>query len=658
MTKHIITFFLFILILSSSVYADEPADSTFKNLNEVVVTGTRTPKLLKDTPIQTQLVTASDIARADATDVRDVLQTQLPGIEFSYSMGQQVHMNFFGFGGQSVLFLIDGERLAGESMDDVDFSRILANNMARIEIVKGAASALYGSNANGGVINIITKQPTEKFTLNLNGRYARHNNGRFGASFGLNSKHWSNLLSVNFNNIDSYNVKSAPSNVTRVIETVYGERTWDFKEKLTYRPISNLSIIARAGYYFKQAQRQSINEPERYRDFSGGLRMLWDVSPNNSLDISYSFDQYDKSIYQLISKLDVRTYSNVQNSMRALFTHSFNRDNVLTVGADYMHDYLYNRNLQDGKARWQDIFDAFAEYDWNISPQWEMVGALRYDYFSDGKLSRLTPKYNVRYKPIDNVNIRFGYGMGFRAPALKEKYYNFPLLSIWIIEGNPDLKPEVSHNFNLSADFTKGDYNLTAMGYFNLVNNKLSTGAPFYKSPHDMVPYLTYQNFRTYNVAGLELSAQAHWKNGFGARVAYAYTHEQFPKDKDGNLINNQYIPARKHSLTCYADYQHRFSKDYALTVSLNGRVLSGVTNYEFKSYYDISQGTIEVKYPPYTIWKLSLVQNIGKAVRLTLAIDNLFNYKPKYYYLNCPPTDGADFSIGVSIDVEKFFKK
>ena len=121
------------------------------------MTGTRTPKFLKDTPIQTRVITSRDIARTDATNVQDLLQQELPGVEFSYSMNQRTHLNFAGFGGQGILFLVDGERLAGESMDDVDFSRLLMAGVERIEIVKGASSALYGSSAAGGVVNIITK---------------------------------------------------------------------------------------------------------------------------------------------------------------------------------------------------------------------------------------------------------------------------------------------------------------------------------------------------------------------------------------------------------------------------------------------------------------------------------------------------------------------
>ena len=125
-------------------------------MDQVVVTATRTPKLLKDVPIITRVISEADIRRADATNIGDLLQSELPGIEFSYSMNQQVSLNMSGFGGNSVLFLVDGERLAGETLDNVDYSRLNMDNVERIEIVKGAGSSLYGSNAIGGVVNIIS----------------------------------------------------------------------------------------------------------------------------------------------------------------------------------------------------------------------------------------------------------------------------------------------------------------------------------------------------------------------------------------------------------------------------------------------------------------------------------------------------------------------
>lgn len=624
------------------------------DLNEVVVTGTRTPKFLKDTPIQTRVINARELARLDATNVQDLLQQELPGVEFSYAMNQQTHLNFFGFGGQGVLFLVDGERLAGETMDDVDFTRLNMDNVERIEIVKGAASALYGSNATGGVINIITKRNRQPWTLNVNARYAKHNEQRYGASWGLNSKHWNNMLSAHFNRMDNYDVHSAANPVTRIISTVYGDKTVNLKEQLTWSPASDFSLTGRAGYFFRETVR-SADQPERYRDFSSGLRMNWQISDADDLQASYAFDQYDKSDYQRITRLDIRDYSNVQNSFRLLYNHTFGGGDVLTVGSDLLHDYLYNTNLE-GEIRKQDSWDLFAQYDWRLNDQWELVGALRYDYFSDGKDSHLTPKLNVCYKPLRNLAIRAGYGMGFRAPTLKEKYYNFDMSGIWIVEGNEHLKSEVSHNFNLSAEYTKGHYNYTASIYYNKVKNKLSTAAPYFKTTEDKLPYLPYSNLDDYSVCGGEVGAQAKWNNGLGARITYAYTKEQLAKDKDGISINNQYIPAREHALNVRMDYERQISSNYGLNIGLQGRVLSGVENVEYKDYYDVSKGTISVEYPAYTLWKLSLVQRIGNAVKVNAALDNLFGYKPKFYYLNSPITDGVTFQVGVSIDIDKFF--
>lgn len=624
------------------------------DLDEVVVTGTRTPKFLKDVPIQTRVINAKELAKLDATNVQDLLQQELPGVEFSYAMNQQTHLNFSGFGGQGVLFLVDGERLAGETMDDVDFTRLNMDNVERIEIVKGAASALYGSQAAGGVINIITKRSQQPWTLQVNARYAKHNEQRYGASFGLNRKHLNNMLTAHFNRIDNYDVHSAANPATRIISTVYGDKTLNVRDQLVWSPTENFHLTGRAGYFFRETVR-SADQPERYRDFTGGLRMNWSISERDELQASYAFDQYDKSDYQRITRLDIRDYSNVQNSFRLLYNHSFDGGDVLTVGSDLMHDYLYNINL-NGETREQDSWDLFAQYDWRISDEWEAVGALRYDYFSDGKDSHVTPKLNVCYKPLPNLAIRAGYGMGFRAPTLKEKYYNFDMSGIWIVEGNADLKSEVSHNFNLSAEYTKGRYNLTASAYYNKVRNKLSTSAPYFKTAADKLPYLPYANLDDYNVCGGEIGVQAKWDNGFGARLTYAYTKEQLAKDKDGNAINNQYIPAREHAFNARLDYDCQLTKQYGLNIGLQGRVLSGVENVEYKNYYDVSQGTISVEYPAYTIWKLSLVQRIGKAVKVNAALDNLFGYKPKYYYLNSPITDGITFQIGLSIEMEKLF--
>jgi len=644
---------------ADSAYSDW--ENQWLDLEQVVVTGTRTPKVLKDVPIQTRLITAQDIQKVDATNVEDLLQQELPGVEFSQAMNQQTHMNFSGFGGQSVLFLVDGERLAGETMDDIDFTRLNMANVERIEIVKGAASALYGSNAAGGVINIITKEPTEPWTLNVNARTSRHHEMRYGASVGVNGHKLQNMFSFTGTSIDNYNFVSGPNPVAVTIKTFYGDETYHVKDQLIWRPAKGIRFTGRAGYFFRQ-QVRSEAAPERYRGFNGGLRGNWDFSDRDQLEVSYNFDQYDKSDYQKQTHLDIRDYSNVQNSLRLLYNHTLTRGDVLTLGSDFMHDYLMNNNLASGSVE-QNSFDIFGQYDWNITDRWEVVSALRYDYFSDGDESRVTPKLTARYQPLRNLNLRLGYGMGFRAPSLKEKYYRLDMMGIWIIQGNPELLPETSHNLNASVEYTKGHYNFTLGGYFNQVKNRLATGAPYLDASLDPIHpeqlYLDYVNLADYSSFGFDLTLQAHWNNGVGAKVSYAFVHEQLPYDKQGESINNQYIPARDHSLSARVEWDHQFAKNYGMNLSLNGRVMSGVDNDEFVDYTtrDPQTGRLlkhTIHYNPYSMWKLSLAQRLGPAVKLTIAADNLFNYKPDYYYLNAPLTDGFTLQVGVSIDIDK----
>lgn len=620
------------------------------SLGEVVITGTRAPKLLKNTPVQTTVITAKEIERSDATNIEELLQQEMPGIEFTYAMNQQIHMNFGGFGGQSVLFLVDGERLAGETMDDVDFNRIDMANVERIEIVRGASSALYGSNAAGGVINVITKDPEKKFSANVNARIARHTEQRYGATISVHNKHISNSLSARYSDIDSYDVNSAPDPETRLVTTIYGNRILNIKDQLSLMPMEGLKLSARAGYFFKEIPRIQ-DTPERYRDYSGGLRGVWDIDSRNNIEVAYSFDQYDKSSYMRINGLDVRNYSNVVNAVRGIYNHTTARGDVISIGADYRYDYLNNAKITNG-AKHDANVDLFSQFDWIINRQWEIVGALRYDYFSNDNVNRVTPKISARYKPDENINVRLAYGLGFRTPTLKERYYNFDMAGIWIVEGNPGLKPESSHNVNASFDWTYNRYNITVSGYYNNVSDKITTGLPYYKAGEGNQLYLNYTNLDRYSVFGAEITIQARWACGLSAKLSYAFTHEDFAKDKDGNTANNQYIPAREHSMTARIEWFRSLSKNWDMTLGLNGRAFSGVKNIEYKDYYDISAGTIDVRYPPYTLWRLSASFAFKKTIKLNMAIDNLLDYKPKYYYLNAPLTDGANFMAGISVNI------
>ena len=634
----------------------EPLEDAFgggdiTTLNSIVVTGTRTPRLLKETPVQTRVISREEILKADATNIQDLLQTELPGVEFTYAMNQQVTMNLSGFSGLGILFLVDGEPLAGETLDNIDFTRLSMNDVERVEIVQGATSALYGSSAAGGVINIITRQDTVPWTLHADGRYAHHNQQRYNLRHSLRQGLYAHTLTFSRTSSDGYDVHNADGAAdARTFSHVFGDDTWQAGYRMQLDPTDNLRLGGRLGFFRRTVDR-AADMPERYYDYTAGLRGEWTVSERDRLEASWSFDQYDKSRWQSLAGLNVRQYSNVRNAARLLYSHRFRRSDMLTLGADYLYDYLMSNNIET-PAR-QQSFDLYGQYDWRISSRWELVGALRYDWLSERSLSRLTPKLSACYRPADRWTLRASYGMGFRAPSLKERYHDFDMAGIWIVEGNPDLLPETSHSVQLSGEVTVERWVFTLSGRYARVFDRIATGIPYHKAGDERQLYLTYLNLGDQNVYGAEASVSTRWTCGLGLKLDYAFCHE----DVSGETAN-AYTPIRPHSLTARLDWERKLSSLWALNVGLSGRALSSVDNTEFVDLADPSRGTRSVHYPGYSLWRLQAGVRFHEGATLTATVDNLFNYRPDCYYYNAPLTTGTNFLIGLSLDIERLCSK
>ena len=608
-------------------------------IEQVVVTGTRTPRTLMDAPVTTRVITDLDIRKSDASNVQDLLQMELPGIEFSYSMDQQTSINFQGFGGNSVLFLIDGERVAGETLDNIDYNRLNLDNVERIEIVKGAASSLYGSNAVGGVVNLITKDSDEPWSVNLSTRYGAHNSQRYDGNIGISSGKVSNLLNVQATSVDSYDVGGQGD-----FNTVYGNKVLSLKDRLVYSPAENLKFTARAGYYERERDSDVLVK-DRYRGLNGGLKGEWKITEDADMEISYSYDEYDKSDYMVEEKTDLLNYSNVQHNIRALFNYTFGTVGTLTAGGDFMNDYLMSYQFEDGGNRSQYTADGFVQFDWNAFRNFNVTGAIRYDWFSERKLSSIAPKLGLMYKIANekagNFTFRGSYAKGFRAPTLKEMYMSFDMAGIFMIYGNPDLQPEVSHNFSLSAEYFKKYYNVTVSGFFNMVDDGISTVW------NRELKGMHYTNLASSNIAGADVTFSMRLPCGVGTKLAYTYTKE-YTVDGSPSLSST-----RPHSLTARLEYGRDW-KNYGFNLALHGRFLSPLTTNVYTT--TSLESVTRQHYPGYTIWKLVFSQSIWKGIRLNMIVDNLFNYRPKYYYSNSPATVGTTFAAGLALAIEEMF--
>ena len=681
----IVFLILVLLMLAQGLSAQSFRDSV--DLEPVVVTATHSPKTLKDAPVVTRLITSHDIKITDATNIQDLLIQEIPGLEFGFAMSQETSLNMSGFGGNAVLFLVDGERMAGETMDNTDYSRLSLDNVGRIEIVKGASSALYGSNAVGGVINIISRENLEPWTANANSRYNTFGHEwRNGARFSFNTEKWNSQTSFQQTKVDPIDLPKAHSSEEIALELLkkaqgwpydesvlnddsnlsrlYGQKTYNFKERLTWRASDRLTLIGRGGYFFRTSERDTYDY--HFNGYSGGLKGRYNLSSPGSrlssllsplssyLELSYAFDQYDKANFMPDgTRTNDHDYSNRQHVLHALYSHSFgNRAsdgsavgstaNTLILGADYMNDYLSTYQFIDGTSHSQNNIDCYAQFDWNITEQLNIVSSLRYDYFSASAQKALTGRLAVVYK-FPWMTFRANYASGFRAPTLKEMYMHFDMGNMgYLLRGNPDLKPEKSNNFNVAIErtnrirnsgFLDGRYNFTIMGYCNIFDKRITT---IDGGTYEGMESALYWNEDGITVWGVDASLGHIWDCGLMLKLNYSWMKET------GSVYYSDFYQPRSHSMTWRAGYEHRFSTYYAIDAALSGRFQGKPQS----GRSDVDEG--------YTIWRLMLQHHIWRGINVNTAIDNLFNYKPKKYYYCSPLTTGTSFSVGLSVDLDK----
>ncbi len=650
-------------MLAHHVYAESlPVVEDSVQLEPVVVTASHTPKSLKDVPVVTRLISRQDIRMADATNIQDLLTQMIPGLEFGFAMTQETSLHMSGFGGNAILFLVDGERMAGETMDNVDYNRMNLDNVGRIEMVKGASSALYGSNAVGGVVNIISRENLEPWTANANTRFSTFGQEwRNGVNFSFNKAKWNSQTSFQHTKIDPVDLPKPHSSEEIAIELMkkaqglpydesvfednsdisrlHGQKTYNVKQRLTWRASDRLTITGRGGYFFRTSERDTHDY--HFNGYSAGMKGRYAWEQDRELELSYAFDQYDKANFLPSgARTHDHDYTNRQHVAHALFTQSLGRNSLL-LGADYMSDYLTTYQFLDNTSHRQDNIDGYAQFDWNITDQLNVVGSIRYDYFSASSNKALTERLALVYK-LPWMTLRANYASGFRAPTLKEMYMHFDMGNMgYMLIGNPELEPEKSHNFNVAIDRTQrirkggvldGSYSVMLMGYCNLFDKRITTIG----HPYEDLPGALYVNEDGVNVWGVDLCLGYVMDCGLSLRYNYSWLHET------GNVIFSQFSQPRSHSMTWSMAYAHRFSRHYALDAAISGRSLgkpqSGDT--------DVDQG--------YTIWKLMLQHHLWRGIHLNTAIDNIFNFKPRAYYFSSPLTTGTAVSVGLSVDIDR----
>ena len=628
--------FFLSLIAIVPLYGQQKKKEKETEIKEVVVTATRSQKKLKDVPITVQVVTAEDIKKSQSTDFKTFLENEFSGINFTYDGGSP-NINMMGFGGKYVLFLMNGERMAGETFDNIDYDRIDIDNIERIEIIKGASSSLYGSNAIGGVINIITKDSKSPLDINAGYLYDSSRDHKANLSIGTKQK-WGNL------SISSFYKMREPYIITDRIPTngiynelnVAGFTNYGISPKLTFNLSPKINFSLTPGYYFSERNPGTPAGEivrDRYYNYNLGLKTNIKFNDNQNLIVSGAFDRYYKYDYFRKINEKEKKYENEVWRISSQYNQNLFKKHTLVAGGEVLSEKLLSfmfKNESTGGRENAQTYSAFTQQDWVINPAVTIVTGARMDYHSIFK-QYFTFRLSGMYKFDETMTIRAGYSGGFRSPTLKELYTNWfhPWGGGFQLMGNKNLRPETSDNFNISIDFNFKKLNLTFITQYSKIKDKINLRG-------NIGDTLRHVNFHgNTDVLSSEVSAIYKLNKNFHFKGSYSYYD-----------IGKRRSENRPHTLTFKAEYIPS-AKYYIPSIIISGKYLSRT-----KIYDDDSSSF--VSYAPYSIWRLQLASKLPLGFTLTGGINNIFGYTADKVSFYSSVDIGRTFYLGLKWNFNK----
>ena len=592
------------------------------HMDEVVVTGTRTERRLSQTPVQTILIKDREIKKAGSTSTLEALQDNIPGIVVSpNAMGN--NMRIKGLNSRYILFLVDGERMVSEGAGgNINLDQIDVSTIDHVEVINGASSALYGSNAVGAVINIITKKPVHNFSAGAQVIGESNNTWRTKVNVGTNGKKFTSRLSAFRHSSDGFD----NGNYAAEYEDYGGNL------KLGYRPSERVDLNINGRYF-----RHETFNPAGSFETTHGVTHTMAVGANggytsrdkrNVMRLSINWDKYFD--YTVADHGSFKSKDNTADYLSTRFTNTFKPNKRLEIvgGAEHNYEKIYATKTLGAEPRTEAINDVniFGQADWEIFKNFNAVVGARYTYNEQFE-SAFTPKLSLMYE-VGKFKFRGGVGSAFRAPSIKELYYDFDHQGMFWIHGNPDLKAEKGLYTSLSAEFTNDNFNASVSGYYNDIDDKI-TQYNVYKMEDEggmqvRRQHKYYTNISSATLKGFDVNFSWILFRQLTLKGSYSYC------DAKDNATGLQLSSNVKHSGTTSITWNGKIARS-PFSLQFAGRVNSPIL---YQSQSTDADGNVSVrkeKSDTYSIWKVTLVKpfRIKKhTLEFTFKCDNLFEFK------------------------------
>ena len=643
--------------LTMPVWAAD-ADTAVVQTKDVIVTATKTEAEVKAVPQAVEVITKEDIQRTGANDVLTAL-----------SLANNLNLSRAGMTGNAVslrgmstnhtLILVDGKRYAGEDTDVTtnvyNLQRLNVSDIERVEIVRGPSSSLYGSDAMGGVINIITKTPekaggtvgivtgtrntAEYFNVNSgkHGRWSAVVDGRIDKQRAINR--YAHSVSSSGAVTDGYD-----RSMYGMRRTFHGGAVYDFenanKNKLRF-DVDYMNEDLRSDYADTKSASGMLyynkNKHEWYHNEQKGFSVEYTGKTNRN---EYQFRTYYNQLEKHSNLVNERKFPSpvMENILGAMYPKAdmdyakYNtwvteaKDTMyigdrhnLTFGGEYRRLEYEGTRLGgstaglDKKIASKDVnsYAGYIEDMWQVHDKLLLIPSVRLEHNSQFG-SEATPKIGATYSINNHWRFKANYGKGYKAPTLSELYMvmNRAMgVATVHVEGNPNLQPETSYSYDFSIEADKGA-NFGKLTYFN---NKVSNLIDTESTQSGNEYWSKYINIGKAQINGVELELGRHLNDRWTAKVTHNYL------DATNKITGERLGNRAKNTTTFQLIYDDH--KD-------NG--ISAVLWDQFASRYRYNEEDYT-----YNTLNFSINKKWNKDFSTYAGVDNIFNKKVDDLYID-----------------------
>ncbi len=625
-------------------FALEPAPLAEKI---VVFSGSRQEELRESLNTKVDVIGRNRIRDTGYESVAEVLQ-ELPGVvtrrgtQGAGAAGEQIQ----GIDSRQVLTLFDGQPIIGGKgikRGVINLDRQSVNNLERIEIVKGAASALYGSDAIGGVINQISREPlgpVETFFTTSGGSQGRLDTR---GDVGFAREKFSAFFSGERHKQNDFDLTPATTDTTGA-----GFHRYDGLAKVKYRFTPNFALSAWARGYWNSERGRFLSEEGNVESFtdedsqSFNLAGDWQIDDRTAVEARGYFTRFDEITNSFLLSSGAATQPGNLferlGKVDASFSRILGERQFIQGGAEWMTDKYGGVNrLQNDKGNDIDFASVWGQDRVSFANRATVTFGLRFDRHSIFG-SAVSPKAGLNFRVADHWRIRASYGRGFRAPDLGQLFYRFlNPTNFYQVIGNPNLRPEYAHSVQIGGEFTSR--NRRARFGVNLFRNDIenlidSVSLGFIATPQQLQAVAAregidlaafrpalgrllffYKNISAAVTQGVEFDGDVLLPSGFSLSGAYAYLNA---RDTENNL---SLLNRHKHQGNLRLAWES--NARVGLRANLRGTFYSKWINTHASFNPATGALTPAVIPPGFSLWDFYAAKRVYRGLEFFGAVDN-----------------------------------